>query len=113
MPACAKRSNGTPRSHGRLDATFSRFIADAMSDLWNGLKPGTRAQLNQRDYAQKSLAERLRSSGVEAGELIAGRATLTDACSALASSVSIMSLKRAMWCAASPNVVLIAVRRLK
>ena len=50
-----------------------------MSDLWNGLKPDARAHLAQRDYAQKSLAERLRTTGVEAGELIADRVTLADA----------------------------------
>jgi dTDP-4-dehydrorhamnose 3,5-epimerase-like enzyme len=47
-----------------------------MSDLWNGLKPGARAQLGQRDYTQKSLGERLSTTGVEAGELISGRSTL-------------------------------------
>jgi dTDP-4-dehydrorhamnose 3,5-epimerase-like enzyme len=50
-----------------------------MSDLWHGLKPDARAQLSQRDYQQKSLAERLATSGIEAGEAIANRSTLTDA----------------------------------
>src|SRR6478735_7965445 len=50
-----------------------------MSDLWHGLKPDARAQLAQRDYTQKSLAERLATSGVEVGEAIANRATLGDA----------------------------------
>ena len=51
-----------------------------MSDPWKCLKPEARALLTQRDYAAKSLAERLASSGVEAGELIAaGRAKLMDA----------------------------------
>ena len=78
MPACAKPFNGTLGSHGRLDVIFSRFIAAAMSDLWHGLKSGARAQLGQRNYAQKTLAERLSTNGVEAGELMAGRPTLTD-----------------------------------
>ena len=52
----------------------------AMPDLWNALKPDARAQLTQRDYSSKSLAERLATTGVEAGELIAAdRAKLSDA----------------------------------
>lgn len=50
-----------------------------MSDLWSALTPASRAQLAQRDYSQKSLAERLSSSGVEAGELMAQRTTLGEA----------------------------------
>ena len=51
-----------------------------MSDSWNGLKPEARALLTQRDYTAKALADRLATSGVEAGELIAaGRAKLADA----------------------------------
>jgi dTDP-4-dehydrorhamnose 3,5-epimerase-like enzyme len=50
-----------------------------MSDPWHGLKPGARAKLAQRDYAQKSLAERLATTGLEAGEAIANRASLVDA----------------------------------
>lgn len=50
-----------------------------MSDLWSALNPEARAQLGQRDYSQKSLAQRLSSSGVEAGELIANRESLTEA----------------------------------
>jgi dTDP-4-dehydrorhamnose 3,5-epimerase-like enzyme len=49
-----------------------------MSDLWKALKPGARDQLAQRDYAQRPLAERLATSGVEAGELIANRASLAE-----------------------------------
>jgi dTDP-4-dehydrorhamnose 3,5-epimerase-like enzyme len=49
-----------------------------MSDLWKALKTGASGQLAQRDYAQKPLAERLATSGVEAGELIANRASLAD-----------------------------------
>ncbi len=47
-----------------------------MSDLWHSLKPGAREQLSQRDYAQSSPAERLGSSGLDAGEAIARRAEL-------------------------------------
>lgn len=51
-----------------------------MSELWKALKPEAHAQLTQRDYSADSLAERLATSGVEAGELLAaGRAKLTDA----------------------------------
>ena len=50
-----------------------------MSDLWHAVKPAAREQLAQRDYSQKSLAERLATTGVEAGELIAARASLADA----------------------------------
>lgn len=51
-----------------------------MSDLWKALKPAARAALSQRDYSAKSLAERLATSGVDAGELIAaGAASLKDA----------------------------------
>jgi dTDP-4-dehydrorhamnose 3,5-epimerase-like enzyme len=50
-----------------------------MSDLWKGLNPSARAMLGQRDYSQKSLAERLATTGVEAGELIAKRAELNEA----------------------------------
>ena len=42
-----------------------------MTPLWQGLRDSARAKLTQRDYQQKTLAERLASSGVEAGELVA------------------------------------------
>jgi dTDP-4-dehydrorhamnose 3,5-epimerase-like enzyme len=42
-----------------------------MNDPWKGLRDATKKQLAQRDYTAKSLAERLATSGVEAGELIA------------------------------------------
>ena len=51
-----------------------------MSDFWKGLNPAARAALGQRDYSAKSLPERLGTSGVEVGELIAAdRAALADA----------------------------------
>ena len=51
-----------------------------MTELWNGLKAPARAALGQRDYSAKSLAERLSTSGAEAGELIAaGRESLASA----------------------------------
>ncbi len=51
-----------------------------MSDLWKALKPAARAALTQRDYSAKSLAERLGTSGVDAGELAAaGAAKLGEA----------------------------------
>ena len=42
-----------------------------MNELWRGLRDGAWARLNQRDYAQRSFAERLATSGVPAGELLA------------------------------------------
>lgn len=51
-----------------------------MSDLWKALKPAARAALTQRDYTAKTLAERVATSGVEAGELAAsGPAILPEA----------------------------------
>jgi dTDP-4-dehydrorhamnose 3,5-epimerase-like enzyme len=43
-----------------------------MNELWHGLREDARTRLNQRDYAQRSFAERLGRSGVLAGELLAG-----------------------------------------
>jgi dTDP-4-dehydrorhamnose 3,5-epimerase-like enzyme len=58
----------------------NRLKLNPMSDLWNALKPDARAQLTQRDYSSKSLAERLATTGVEASELIAAdRAALSGA----------------------------------
>jgi dTDP-4-dehydrorhamnose 3,5-epimerase-like enzyme len=58
----------------------NRLKLNPMSDLWNALKPDARAQLTQRDYSSKSLAERLATTGVEASELIAAdRAALAGA----------------------------------
>ncbi len=50
-----------------------------MSDLWHALKPSARALLGQRDYSQKSPAERLATSGIDAGEIIAKHAELDAA----------------------------------
>ena len=50
-----------------------------MSDLWHALKPDALAQLTQRDYSGSSLAARLATTGVEAGELIAKREELDAA----------------------------------
>ena len=51
-----------------------------MSQIWNALKPDAQSRLSQRDYSSSSLAERLATSGVEAGELVAvGSASLADA----------------------------------
>lgn len=48
-----------------------------MSDLWQPLKPDARVQLTQRDYSLKSPAERIASTGLDAGEVIAKRAELS------------------------------------
>jgi dTDP-4-dehydrorhamnose 3,5-epimerase-like enzyme len=50
-----------------------------MISRWHALKPEARAALSQRDYSSRSLAERLASSGVEAGEIIGREADLRDA----------------------------------
>ncbi len=50
-----------------------------MSDQWNALNSAAREQLSQRDYSQKSPAERLATTGMEAGEAIAKRGELGDA----------------------------------
>ena len=42
-----------------------------MSDLWKGLNAAASARLSQRNYQQKSFAERLATSGVEVRELLA------------------------------------------
>ena len=42
-----------------------------MTNLWNGINPAARGQLTQRDYRAGSLAGRLSTAGVEAGELMA------------------------------------------
>jgi dTDP-4-dehydrorhamnose 3,5-epimerase-like enzyme len=48
-----------------------------MNPLWNGLRENARDALTQRDYHQKSLGDRLATTGVEAGELVgADRTTL-------------------------------------
>ena len=50
-----------------------------MTNRWHGLNPGAQRALTQRDYSATSLAGRLGTSGVEAGELIAKRAELEAA----------------------------------
>lgn len=41
-----------------------------MTDDWTGLNVTAREALTQRDYSSKSLAERLATTGVEAGEIV-------------------------------------------
>lgn len=50
-----------------------------MSDLWHVLNNDARAQLTQRDYTLSSPAERLATTGLDAGEVIAKRAEIGDA----------------------------------
>lgn len=50
-----------------------------MSDLWQPLKSDARAQLTQRDYSLSTPAERLATSGLDAGEAIARRSELAEA----------------------------------
>jgi len=48
------------------------------TDLWQGLRAEARERLTQRDYAQQTFAERLATSGVLAGELLAADRTAAD-----------------------------------
>jgi dTDP-4-dehydrorhamnose 3,5-epimerase-like enzyme len=41
-----------------------------MNPLWRGLRESAQSQLGQRNYSVRSLAERLATTGVEAGELV-------------------------------------------
>jgi dTDP-4-dehydrorhamnose 3,5-epimerase-like enzyme len=41
-----------------------------MNLLWQGLREGAQGQLGQRNYSVQSLAERLKTTGVEAGDLV-------------------------------------------
>ena len=50
-----------------------------MSDLWHVLKTDARTQLTQRDYTLGSPAERLATTGLDAGEAAAKRAEIGDA----------------------------------
>ena len=48
------------------------------NELWQGLRPEARAKLGQRDYSLKTPVERLGTTGMEAGEIIAKRAELAS-----------------------------------
>lgn len=50
-----------------------------MSSRWNALQPAAQAALTQRDYSVRSLAERLATVGVEAGEVAGKNSELKDA----------------------------------
>jgi dTDP-4-dehydrorhamnose 3,5-epimerase-like enzyme len=51
-----------------------------MNVRWNGLRPGAREALTQRNYSSEPLSERLSKGGVDAGELVAADPrTLADA----------------------------------
>jgi dTDP-4-dehydrorhamnose 3,5-epimerase-like enzyme len=50
-----------------------------MTPRWNALNPAAQAALTQRDYSVRSLAERLATVGVEAGEVAGKNAELKDA----------------------------------
>lgn len=49
-------------------------MSNETNPLWQGLTPGARARLQTRSYAKPSLAERLATTGAEAGELTAAAA---------------------------------------
>lgn len=64
----------------RARLAASGCVASArMNPLWKGLTPSATERLGQRDYSQKSPAERLATTGIEAGEAIAKRADLAAA----------------------------------
>lgn len=50
----------------------------ASENRWKGLRDSARAKLETRDYSKDTLAVRLGTSGVNGGELIAGRGELDD-----------------------------------
>ena len=50
-----------------------------MSERWIPLKPAAQSALTPRDYTSRDLAERLRTSGVEAGEIAGKSAELAQA----------------------------------
>jgi dTDP-4-dehydrorhamnose 3,5-epimerase-like enzyme len=50
-----------------------------MTSRWHGLNSDAQRALTQRDYSARSLAERLSTTGVEAGELISKRGELAAA----------------------------------
>ena len=49
-----------------------------MTSRWHGLNSAAQRALKQRDYSARTLAERLATSGVEAGELSGKRADLAE-----------------------------------
>ena len=49
-----------------------------MTSRWHALRPEAQSALTQRDYSARSLAERLGTSGVEAGEVAGKNAELND-----------------------------------
>ena len=50
-----------------------------MNSRWHALKPDAQASLSQRDYGASAVAERLRTSGVEVGEIAGKSAELKAA----------------------------------
>lgn len=49
-----------------------------MTNRWQGLQPDAQSALTQRDYSARSLAERLGTTGVEAGELVGKKVELKE-----------------------------------
>lgn len=62
-------------------------------NLWKALKPGASEALTQRDYSAKSLAERLGTTGVDAGELVAADRTKPDIAAAWIPGVEMIGRK--------------------
>jgi dTDP-4-dehydrorhamnose 3,5-epimerase-like enzyme len=54
-------------------------MASTSKQDWQGVRPAARARLETRDYSKDTLARRLATCGVGAGELIAGHEELGDA----------------------------------
>src|SRR5438067_4518454 len=68
-----------------------RFSLHRMSELWRGLRDEARAQLNQRDYTQRSLARRIGTTGVNVSELLAADRATADIAKAWISGVDFFS----------------------
>ena len=64
-----------------------------MTDSWKGLKDAAYAQLSQRDYEVKSIAERLAGSGVEVRELLAADRALPEIAAAWIPGVEFFARK--------------------
>lgn len=64
-----------------------------MTQHWKGLKASACSQLSQRDYTQRTFAERIGSTGVEAGELVAADRSKPDIAAAFIPGFEIFSRK--------------------
>lgn len=69
------------------------MTSESSPELWQGLNAEARAALTQRDYSAASLAARLATSGVEAGELASADRTKADLAAAWIPGVEVFARK--------------------